>query len=199
MHGSAAEGESLIALPCGQFGRARFGDSGLRYWWPCSTLLVTNSADSTPGFQPARAAGPSRPPGVVYAAAVVTWVGATGTALLIMFLALSLLWLAAPVFGAFDSGPENPGWFVVEAVGVVVALSAAADLVALFLLRGHRWARWVLIGLCVVAAAGGVMLAYYIVPLLVTAAAVAVTALLLLPGAGAWFRASRVQDQVATY
>lgn len=160
---------------------------------------MTTSADSIPGDQPARAAALSRPPGVVFAAAVVTWIGATGTALLTLFLAVSLLWLAAPVFGAFDSGPDNPGWFVVEAVGVVVALAAAADVVALYLLRGHRWARWVLIGLCVVAAAGGVMLAYYIVPLIVTAAAVAVTVLLLLPGAGAWCRPARVQDQAPVY
>jgi hypothetical protein len=52
---------------------------------------------------------------------------------LTLFLAVSLLWLAAPVFGAFDSGPDNRGWFVVEAVGIVVALSAAADVVALYL------------------------------------------------------------------
>jgi hypothetical protein len=116
---------------------------------------------------------------------------------LALFLAVCLLWLAAPVIGAFDSGPDNPRWFVVEAVGVVVALSAAADVVALFLLHGHGWARWVLIGLCVVAAAGGFILAYYIVPLIVTATAVAVIVLLLLPGAGAWCRAARVQDQAA--
>jgi hypothetical protein len=136
---------------------------------------------------------------VVYAAAVVTWVGATGTALLTLFLAVSLLWFVAPVFGAFDSGPGNPGWLVVEAVGVVVALSAAADVAAVFVLRGHRWARWVLIGLCVVAAVGGVMLAYYVVPLIVTAAAVAVTLLLSLPGSGTWFRASRGQDEASVY
>jgi hypothetical protein len=130
---------------------------------------------------------------VVYAAAVVTWVGATGTALLTLFLAVSLLWFVAPVFGAFDSGPGNPRWLVVEAVGAVVALSAAADVVAVFLLRGHRWARWVLIGLCMVASIGGVMLAYYPVPLIVTAAAVAVTLLLLLPSSGTWFR-SRGKD-----
>jgi hypothetical protein len=132
-----------------------------------------------------------RPPGVVYAAAVVTWIGATGTAALTAFLTAGVLLVAGPVFDAFEGGPENPQWFAVGAAVVVVALSAAADVVAFFMLRGRRWARWALVGLSTVAGVCGVMSAYYIAPLVVTAAAVAVIVLLLLPDARAWFRAER--------
>lgn len=142
--------------------------------------------------RPLRAAALERPPGVVYAAALVTWIGATGVAAFTLFLTLGLLLIAAPVFDAFDSGPDNDNLrlFVVGAAGIVVGLSAAADVVAVFMLRGHRWARWVLVGLSVVAAIGGAVSAYYIVPLMVTAAAVAVVVLLVLPDARDWFRTS---------
>lgn len=86
-------------------------------------------------------AGVERPPGVVYAAAVVTWTGATGTAALTVFLTAALLLVAGPVFDAFEGGHENPRWFAVGAGVVVVALSATADIVAFILLRGRRWAR----------------------------------------------------------
>ena len=125
---------------------------------------------------------------MVYAAALLTWIGATGTAAFTLLLTVSLLLLGAPIFDTFRSGRDNPRWFIVEAAGVVIALSAAAALSAVFLTRRHQWARWVLILLSVVAAVGSVMLAYYIGPLLVTAAAVAVLVLLSLPRARAWFR-----------
>lgn len=136
-------------------------------------------------------AGVERPPGVVYAAAVVTWISATGTAALTVFLTAALLLVAGPVFDAFESGLENPRWFAVGAALVVVTLSAAADVVASFMLHGRRWARWVLVGLSTVAAVCGAMSAYYIAPLVITAAAVAVVVLLLLSDAGAWFRGER--------
>ena len=97
---------------------------------------------------------------MVSAAAVVTWVGATGTAALTMLLTVGRLWFAAPVFGAFGSGSGNPRWLLVGVAVVVVALSAAADVVAVFVLRGHRWARWALVGLSMVAALGGLVSAY---------------------------------------
>lgn len=127
---------------------------------------------------------------MVYAAAVVTWVGATGTAALTLLLAMGLLWMAAPVFDAFDSGSGNPRSFVLAIAAVIVALSAAADVVGVFMFRGHRWARWVLIGLSVLAALGGLVSAYYVGPLLVTAAAASVVVLLLLPEARVWYRAA---------
>jgi hypothetical protein len=154
-------------------------------WW--NRRVIDNSAQSRPGYQPPRAAGLARPPGVVYAAAVVTWIAATGTAALTLLLTVGFLWTMTPVFDALD-GADNWRWYVVGAAGVVVALSAAADVVAVFLLRGGRWAQWVLVGLSMVAAVGGVMSGYYIAPLVVTAAAVAVVVLLLLPDARAWFR-----------
>jgi hypothetical protein len=135
--------------------------------------------------------GAERPPGGVYAAAVVTWIGATGTAALTVFLTAVLLLVAGPLFDAFEGGLENPRWLAVGAAVVVVTLSAAADVVAFFMLRGRRWAQWVLVGLSTVAVVCGVMSAYYIAPLVVTAAAVAVIVLLLLPDARAWFRAER--------
>ena len=136
---------------------------------------------------------------MVYAAAVVTWVGATGTAVLTLVLSVGLLFVAAPLFDAFGSGPDNPRWYLAGAAGVVVVLSAAADVVAVFTLRGYRWAQWTLVGLSVVAAVGGVVSAYYIAPLALTAAALAVVVLLLLPDARAWFRASHIPDQVSAH
>lgn len=154
------------------------------------------SAESVSGHQP-RVSGLPRPPGVVYAAAVVTWVVASGTAALTLLLTVGLLWVATPLFDAFDSGPDNPRSFLVGATVVVVALSATADVVAVFVLRGHGWAQWVLVGLSVVAALGGVISAYYIGPLIVTAAATAVVVLLLLPDARTWFRASHMSDRAS--
>ncbi|MGH8893224.1 MAG: hypothetical protein ACRDWY_07955 [Actinomycetes bacterium] len=58
-----------------------------------------------------------------------------------MLLALSELLIAGPVLHVFDGGFSNPRRLVAEAVGAVVALSPAADLVAAFVLRGRRWAR----------------------------------------------------------
>lgn len=149
--------------------------------------------DFPPGLQPPHE---PRRPGVVSAAAVVTLVGATGTAASTLLLTVGLLWVAAPVLDAFDSGSGDPRWPVLGAAAVVLALSAAADVVAASVLRGHRWAPWVLVGLSVVAALGGLMMAYYIIPLVVTIAAVAVVVLLLLPESRRWFGASQTPDRV---
>ena len=150
--------------------------------------MTHDSAQPSPWPQSAWVDLPARPPGVVQAAAVVTWIVATGTAVSTLFLAVGFLVVAGPVFDTFGPGSDNPRWWIVGAAGTVVALAAAADVVALFIHRGHRWARWVLIGLSVVAALGGLALAYCVAPLVVTAAAVAVVVLLLLPDARAWFR-----------
>lgn len=119
---------------------------------------------------------------------MVTWIVATWTAALTLFLTVGFLVVAAPIFDAFDAGPDNPAWAVAGAAGVVVALSSAADVVAVLMLRGNRWARWALVGLSMVSALGGVISSYYIAPLAVTAAASAVVVLLLVPDARAWFR-----------
>lgn len=55
-----------------------------------------------------------------------------------------------------------------RAIAVVMTMSAAADLVAFFLFRGHRWARWALIALSLITALAGVMSAHYTAPLFVT-------------------------------
>lgn len=159
--------------------------------------MTDSPAHAVPGHQPTRLAGLQRPPGVVSAAAVVTWVGATMTAAFTLLLTVALLWVAAPIFDVFDSGPDNPRLWLVGTAAFIVALSVAADVIALLVLRGHRWAQWVLVGLSVVAALGGVVSAYYIAPLVVTAASVAVVVLLLLPDARAWFRASHMPDRAS--
>jgi hypothetical protein len=131
---------------------------------------------------------PRRAPGVVYAAAVVTWVAAMTTAAFTLLLTVAVFWIAAPVFDAFESGLGNPRTFVVGAAVGVFVLSTSACVVAALVLRGYRWARWVLVGLSVLAALGGLFLAYYVGPLMVTAAAVAVVILLSTPDARAWSR-----------
>jgi hypothetical protein len=146
------------------------------------------AADALPGHQPAPGTGTERPPGVVYAAAIVTWVGATMTAAFTLLLTVGLLWMATPLFDTFDSGADNPRWWLIGTAAIVVALSLAADVAALFVFRGRRWAQWMLVGLCVVAALGGVVSGYYIAPLVVTAATVSVVVLLVLPDSRAWFR-----------
>ena len=155
--------------------------------YPWSTHEVTDSsALLTPGQQPMY--GLPRPPGVVCAAVVVTWIAATGTAVVTLLLTVGLLWLAAPIFDSFETGRGNPRWIVLDVATVVIALAVAADFVAVFVLRGRRWAQGVLLGLSLVAAIGGVS-GYYIAPLAVTASAVAVVVLLLLRDSRAWFRA----------
>jgi hypothetical protein len=134
------------------------------------------------------------PPGVVLAAAVLTWLGSSGTAVLTLLLAVAFLVAAAPVLDVFDA--HDLRLHVAGAALLVIAFSAAADLLAWFVLRGHRWARWGLIGFASGAAVGGAMLGYYVAPLVVTAAALAVIVLLLLPSARAWFRSRGPQGRV---
>jgi hypothetical protein len=124
----------------------------------------------------------------VYAAVIVTWVGATSTAAITLLMTVGLLWIAAPIFDAFGSGADNPRTWLIGFAAIVIVVSVLANVIALFVMRGHRWAQWLLVILSVVAALGGVMAGYYIAPLAVTAAAVAVAVLLLLPDARTWFR-----------
>jgi dipeptide/tripeptide permease len=153
--------------------------------------VTDSSAPLVPEYVATQVHGLLRPPGVVYAAAVMTWVAATGTALLTLLVTATVLWLAAPIFENFESGPHNPRWDMLAMAAVVVAVCVLADVVAIFVLRGRRWAQWLLIALCVLAALGGIITSYYVAPLLVTATAGAVAVLLLLPDARFWFRTSR--------
>lgn len=162
-----------------------------RTWWD---ERVTDSLAPWPTSHAAAGVGePRRVPGVLQAAAVVTWVVATGTAVLTLFLAAVILLVAAPIFEHFESGAGNPRWYVVSAALVVLALSAAADLVAFAVVRGHRWAHRTLIVLSVATALAGIMLASLVAPLVVTAAAVAVVVLLLQRDARAWFGGQQTQ------
>jgi hypothetical protein len=119
---------------------------------------------------------------------VVTWIVATGTAAVTLILTVGVLVIAGPIFDTFGSGSDNPRWWLIVGATVVLVLSTAADVVAVFVLRGRGWARWALIGLSVVTVLGGVMSAYYLAPLGVAAAAVTVIVLLLMPSAKVWFR-----------
>jgi hypothetical protein len=154
-----------------------------RLWW---NLRVT---DSLPEHPPAilhadvAAAGP---PSVVQAAAILTWIGATGTAALTVLMTVAWLWVAAPVFAAFDSGPDNPRWWLIGFAVAVLALSAAAAVLAFRVWQGERWAWWGLLVLSALAAFAGVITAYAVIPLLVAALAMAAFVLLLLSDSRAW-------------
>lgn len=128
-----------------------------------------------------------RVPGVVLAAAIVTWVAATMTAGLVAFLSLALMALAGSISDAFP-GWGDPRWSMGVSTAVVVVLSAAADVAAFFLLRRSRVAAWVLLALAVVATLGGLAFVSFIAPLAVTAAGIAVIVLLLQPAARRWVR-----------
>lgn len=138
-----------------------------------------------PPFPQAQVHGP---PGVVYVAAVLTWVAAGTTAAFTLLLTVGVLWLGAPFFDAFEPGLDNPRTYVVGAAALVVALSAAACVLSVFVLRSSRSAHWLLIGLSAVTALAGLMLASLVGTLVLTAVAIAVIVLLLQPDARAWFR-----------
>ena len=147
------------------------------------------SDDVVAAFPPPPVAGPARPPGVVLAAAVVTWTVASITAAFTLCLGVLVLLLGGPVFDVFRGQPLQ-GYVVVAAL-VVIALSAAADVLAFLVFRRNRWARWALVAFSVASAVCGAMLGYYVAPLAITAAALAVIVLLFLRPARAWFRSSR--------
>ena len=135
------------------------------------------------------AAGSQRPPGVVVAAAVVTWATASITAAIALCSGVLVLLFGGPVFDVFEG--QNLQAYVVGTVVVVVALSAAADVLAYFVFRGHRWARWALVVLSIASAVPAAMLGYYVAPLTITTAALTVVVLLFLRPARAWFRSTR--------
>ena len=140
-------------------------------------------------FLPPPVTGSERPPGVVLAAAVVTWTVASTTAVFTLGLGVLVLLLGGPFFDAFQV-QQMQGYVVVAAL-LIVAFVIAADILAFLVLRGHRWARWTLVAFSVVSAACGAMLGYFVAPLAITAAALVVIVLLFLRPARAWFRSNR--------
>lgn len=128
------------------------------------------------------------------AAAIVTWVFATVTAVTAVLGTVLLL----PFAGTFveDLGFESSSVTrdLLEGAAVVLAVTFVADLVAFFVLRRQPWARWTLLLLSVSAGTASAMLGYYVVPLVVTAAAAAVVVLLLLPSTGRWFGGARTES-----
>lgn len=130
-------------------------------------LRVNPSDDAATSIQPPSA--PDGPPGVVLAAAIVTWTAASITAALTFILSVLALLLGGPTFDAFQSRDLQA--YVAATALVVITLSVAADVLAYLVFRMHRWARWALIALSVISAACAAMLGYYLAPLLITAAA----------------------------
>ncbi len=151
--------------------------------------MVNPSDDAVVAFPSPPLVRSERRPGVVVAAAVVTWTVASSAAALTLCLGVLVLLLGGPVFEVFDA-QQLQGYVVVAAL-VVIALSAAADVLAYLVFRRHNWARWALVALSLASAVCGAMLGYYVAPLVITAAASAVVVLLFQPPARAWFRSSR--------
>ena len=151
--------------------------------------MTDPSHDAVAAYPPPLGPGVGRPPGVVLAAAVVTWIAASATAAFTFCLGVLALLVGGPVFDVFPG--QHLQWYVVAAALVVIALSAVASVLAFLVFRGRLWARWALVAFSVGAAVCGAMLGYYVAPLVITAAALAVIVLLLLPPARAWFHPSR--------
>ena len=112
------------------------------------------------------------------AVAVVTWTTASITAAFSLCLGVLVLLFGDPVFDVFEG--QNLQVYVVATIGVVIALSAAADVLAYRVFRGHRWARWALVVLSAASRLCAATLGYYVAPLVITAAASAVVVLLFL-------------------
>lgn len=127
-----------------------------------------------------------RPPRVVIAAAMCTWVAATGIAATTALLALGHLLAIAVLLAPFN-GPAELVWGVAGEGAAILSVCVGADLVALFVYRGQRWARWTLICLSACTVLGGLLAFQLIFPLALSLIAVAVIGLLLLPAADAWF------------
>lgn len=97
-----------------------------------------------------------------------------------------------PLSDSFDPGSGDEARWFVAGIGIgLIALSVAAGILALYVLRGRAWASWLLIALSSGAALVGGIFGYYILPLVVTAVALTVIVLLLMPTARGWFRAAR--------
>jgi hypothetical protein len=111
------------------------------------------------------------------------------TAAFALCLGVLALVFGGPVFDVFEG--QNLQAYVVAAVVVVIAFSAAADFLAYLVFRGKRWARWALVALSFASATCAAMLGYYVAPLVITAAALAVVMLLFLRAARAWFSSGR--------
>lgn len=94
-------------------------------------LPLTDSVPEDPWAIQHGDIGAAKPPGVVQAAAILTWIGATGTAAATVLMTVAWLWIAAPVFDAFDSGLNNPRWWLVGVAAATMALCAAAAFLAL--------------------------------------------------------------------
>lgn len=140
------------------------------------------------GWQPPPTVA-GRVPGVVLAAAIVTWVASSVTAALVAFGTAILLAVAGAALEAFDGrSGGHPAWAFAAAAGAVVLVCVAADVTAFFVLRRHAWARWTLIALSVPAGLAGAAFGSYVAPLAVTAAALAVVVLLTRPEARRWCR-----------
>ena len=149
---------------------------------------VTEFPHQPLALPPRSGAAPSVPPPQVYAAVVLTWIGATATAALTVFLSIGIFWVGANAFEAFDAGTANPRWWLSVSAVVVVMLCAIAALLAREVLLGHRWAWWGLVTLSLATALSGAMTSSLIVPILVAVFALAVLTLLMLPRSRAWVR-----------
>lgn len=132
---------------------------------------------------------PARPPvpATVMAAAVITWISASGSAL--------LSWPVAAFFlisrEHWDDASVLPGGPGIVATTVVVALvltvgAVVADVAALKVVRGSKGARYVLGALATVAAVASVAVVFSSFPPLVTLFGAAVLVLLLTPSARRW-------------
>ena len=123
------------------------------------------------------------------AAVVVTWTAASIVGAFALCFGVLVLTFGDPVFDVFEG--QNLEAYVVASTLVVIALSAAADVLAYLVFRGRGWARWALVVLSLASAVCAATLGYYVAPLVITAAALAVVVLLFLRPARTWFRSAR--------
>lgn len=126
-------------------------------------------------------AAPRQLPSSVLVSAILTWLFAAPTGLVVAFFGT----VGVPILEAFSGEARTE---IVALFVLTVALCVAACVAALCLLLRHAGARWTLIGLSAVSVAGSLVGAMLLLPLVITVASVTVIVLLMREDARDWFR-----------
>lgn len=123
---------------------------------------------------------PRQLPSSVLVSAILTWLLAGPTLMVLIF----LIYVAAPIIEAFAGEAQGE---IMAFLVVALVLCVAACVTAVFLLMGRAWAHWALVALSAVSVAGSLVAATLLLPLIITVGSVTVVVLLMGRDARDWF------------